>query len=86
MILEYANRPGMEAFTVADIEKIIPHPHMAAVHLSDMANNNLLGVRIIKQGGGATLHYSKKPTDLLRVKWRKRTDGQIGIKGEPYGI
>ena len=86
MILEYANRPGMEAFTVADIEKIIPHPHMAAVHLSDLAGYNLLGVRIIKQGGGATLHYSKKPTDLLRVKWRKRTDGQIGIKGEPYGI
>lgn len=76
-ILEYANRPGMESFTSADIAPFLPAPNMAATHLREMVDSNLLSCR---GAATASYHYSKKPTMAARMKWRVTPDSVIGIK------
>jgi hypothetical protein len=67
IILDYANRPGMESFTAADIAPHLPAKNMAAIYLTELVDSNMIGRR-----GAATdsYHYSKKPTQLLRRAWR----------------
>ncbi len=77
IILDYANRPGMESFTSADIAPFLPAPNMVQVYLTEMVDSNLLSRRGEPTG---SYHFSKHPTRLLRVAIRKHTNGDLGIK------
>ncbi len=76
IILDYANRPSVESFTIADIKPYLETPNMAAAHLRELSDANKLTVMQKPQG---ELHYARKPTDMLRKAWRIRTNGQIGL-------
>lgn len=76
-ILKFAQRPSVESFTIADIKPLLDAPNMGSAYLRELVDSNILVMRQSSQG---ELHFSRKPTDILRKTWRKRSCSEIGIR------
>jgi hypothetical protein len=77
-ILEAPFHISGEDFTTADVANYLKICHgIAHGYLTELSDAGKIARR---QKNKQTVTYSKKPSALLRMAWRKRSDGQLGIK------
>jgi len=71
-----------ESFTASDIYHHFDNDvalSLIASYLREMVDGGMLSVRGISNAHGTTQHYSKKPSPLLRRKWRNNSNGQLSV-------
>lgn len=83
IILRSAEYLSGDSFTRIDAARLLGLSNESGAHLlSSMAQEGLLKKRLVRAQGSkasGTIRYGRPPSKLLRVKWRRLSDHDIGL-------